>query len=270
MKEKLVVLGTGNATVTHCYNTCFALFDGEEYVLIDAGGGNGILKMLEDAEIPFHKIRNAFLTHRHTDHMLGMIWVLRMIGTLMTNDKYEGDFHLYGHSDVIRDLQVISDTTLDHRVTRHLGSRIKFIPVDDGETATLGKYLFTFFDIGSTKTRQFGFSTTLVSGETLTCLGDEPYNPICKTYVENVDWLLCEAFCLYSERERFQPYEKHHSTVKEACELAEELHVKNLVLWHTEDKNILRRKELYTNEGREFYTGRLFVPDDLDTLEFTS
>ena len=79
-------------------------------------------------------------------------------------------------------------------------------------------------------------------------------------------WLLHEAFCLYSEREIFKPYEKKHSTVKEACELAQSLHIPNLVLWHTEDKNIGRRKELYTAEGRDYYEGNLLVPDDGDVI----
>ncbi len=33
--------GTGNATVTNLYNTCFALRDGDEYFMVDAGGETG-------------------------------------------------------------------------------------------------------------------------------------------------------------------------------------------------------------------------------------
>ena len=55
---------------------------------------------------------------------------------------------------------------------------------------------------------------------------------------------------LLHQADIFHPYEKHHSTEKDACELAEELHVKNLLLYHTEDNNISQRKELYYNEGR--------------------
>lgn len=40
--EQLIVLGTGNAQAIHCYNTCYAMKKGEEYFLVDAGGGNGI------------------------------------------------------------------------------------------------------------------------------------------------------------------------------------------------------------------------------------
>ena len=35
---KLTILGTGNAKVTKCYNTCFALNEDKEYFMIDGGG----------------------------------------------------------------------------------------------------------------------------------------------------------------------------------------------------------------------------------------
>ena len=79
-------------------------------------------------------------------------------------------------------------------------------------------------------------------------------------------WLLSEAFCLYGEAERFKPYEKHHSTVREACQLAQEMGVPHLVLWHTEETHLSQRKALYTAEGRDFYSGDLYVPDDLDVI----
>ena len=50
--EKLIILGTGNANATKCYNTCLALQNERGYFLVDAGGGNGILVQLEKAGIP--------------------------------------------------------------------------------------------------------------------------------------------------------------------------------------------------------------------------
>ena len=84
--------------------------------------------------------------------------------------------------------------------------------------------------------------------------------------MEGSTWLLHEAFCLYSQADLFSPYEKHHSTVKDACELAEQLKVKNLLLYHTEDKNIKNRKELYLAEGKKYYHGNLYVPNDLESF----
>jgi glycerol-3-phosphate dehydrogenase len=49
--------------------------------------------------------------------------------------------------------------------------------------------------------------------------------------------------------------------------VASELGVKNLLLYHTEDKNIARRKELYTAEAKNFFEGEICVPNDLETIE---
>lgn len=76
-----------------------------------------------------------------------------------------------------------------------------------------------------------------------------------------------EAFCLHGQADIFHPYEKHHSTVMDACRLAEELNVQNILLYHTEDKNIRDRKKLYLQEGRNYFHGNIYVPDDLETLE---
>ncbi len=108
----------------------------------------------------------------------------------------------------------------------------------------------------------------LGDGRKLTCCGDEPYNDREeKQYAADSDWLLHEAFCLDGQADIFHPYEKHHSTVKDACELAERLHVKNLLLYHTEDKNIDRRQELYRAEGEQYFTGKLYIPEDMDVIE---
>ena len=82
--------------------------------------------------------------------------------------------------------------------------------------------------------------------------------------------MLHEAFCRYSDRETYKPYEKHHSTVKDACELAKRLKVPNLILYHTEDHHIAERKALYGAEGRQYYSGRLEIPDDLEVFYILS
>lgn len=264
---KLTILGTGNAAVTEVYNTCFAFSDGDRHFLVDAGGGNQILKRLKDAGIPLQDIHDIFLTHEHIDHLLGLIWLVRMIGQNMNKGKYEGDLRIYCHSDLIPVIRTITDLTIQKKVTKHIGERILLIPVGHGETKEILDCPVTFFDIFSTKAKQYGFTMRLPGGVKFTCAGDEPYNEQDRPFVEGSDWLMHEAFCLYAEADVFGPYEKHHSTVKEACQTAEELGIPNLILYHTEDKNIARRKELYTGEGQAFYHGNLYVPDDMETFE---
>ena len=62
---------------------------------------------------------------------------------------------------------------------------------------------------------------------------------------------------------------KAHRTEKQMTQefVAETLGVKNLVLYHTEDKSIESRKQAYTAEAKEYYHGNVFVPDDLDVID---
>lgn len=264
--DKLIVLGTGNAAVTRCYNTCFAVDTPDGLIMCDAGGGNGILAQLEKADIPLERIRHLILTHAHCDHLLGAVWLMRMIATRMNGGSYEGTWHIWCDHTVREGLVAMAQVTLQKKMTDHIGSRILFHDITDGHTESLCGHTVTFFDIHSTKLKQFGFTLTLSDGRKLCCLGDEPYNPLCRRYAAGAAWLLSEAFCLYGDRERFKPYEKHHSTVKEACELAQTLGTPHLVLWHTEDKQLSERKALYTAEGRAYYTGDLHVPNDLEVI----
>lgn len=263
-EETLILLGTGNATVTKCYNTCFAIKTGKEYFLIDTGGGNGIMAQLEKAEIPMEAIHEIFMSHEHTDHLLGLVWLIRMIATKMKKGQYEGNLNIYCHEELKETILTIAKLTVQGKFFKMIGERIFFHPVADGEKRNILGYDIQFFDIRSTKAKQFGFTMNLKNGKKFTFVGDEPYQDHEKEYAEGADWLLHEAFCLYRDRDIYKPYEKHHTTVKEACENAEMLGAKNLILYHTEDKNILNRKELYTEEGKQYYHGNLLVPNDLE------
>lgn len=264
---KLTMLGTGNAMVTECYNTCFILSQENQYFLVDGGGGNGLLKQLKKAGINWKDIRQIFLTHRHIDHLPGIIWMVRLITQAMSRGNYEGEACIYAHRELTEIIRNISEMLLQKKQTDFIGKRLHLIPVEDGEEKEILGHKTVFFDIQSTKTKQFGFTMYLDQEEKLTCCGDEPFKECEESYARNSKWLLHEAFCLYSQADQFKPYEKHHSTVKDACELARRLGVSNLILYHTEDKNIEKRKELYTAEGVRYFSGNLYVPEDLESFE---
>lgn len=269
MTEALYVFGTGNANAMNCYNTCFALREDRngEFLLVDAGGGNGILRILRDMEVPLTRIHHMIVTHEHTDHILGVVWMIRMIAASIKQQKYEGNLYVYGHKELLDKLRTLCRLTIQGKFCALFDHRIQFVEVTDGQELAVWDHAVTFFDIHSTKARQFGFSLTLHSGRRLVCLGDEPYNPLCRRYAEVADWLLSEAFCLYADRERFKPYEKSHSTAMDAARQARELGVGHLILWHTEDSDLLHRKERYTREASYEFTGPIYVPDDGEIIQ---
>lgn len=264
--EKINILGTGCAMVTKCYNTCFTLSNGEEHFLVDTGGGNTILTNLEKLNIPIIKIHHVFISHRHNDHITGIIWIIRAIAQQIINGKYEGNLKIYCHKENIEAIRILSSLLLDKKFTNYIDDKILFIEINHDHKEKILTWDIEFFDIGSTKQLQFGFTTILNNKKKITFLGDEPYREVLFDYANEADYLLHEAFCLYSQREIFKPYDKHHVTVKEACENAARLKVKNLIMYHTEDKNIVERKKLYTEEGREYFMGNILVPDDLEVI----
>ena len=295
--NQITMLGTGNATVSRIYNTCFLLQTPGSLMLVDAGGGNGILAQLRKANVQISDIHHLFVTHAHTDHVLGVIWVIRMVAQCK---GYEGLLHVYGNDKVMKVIKTIIDMILAKKQLAKVAERVVFHQLEDGECFEVGDMKLECFDIQSTKEKQFGFRAELPEDSennasennasennasennasennasednhakplVLACLGDEPYNEQNRRYIEGADWMMCEAFCLYADRDTFKPYEKCHSTALDAGKLAEELGVKNLILYHTEEKTLDNRKDNYTREAAENFKGRIFVPDDLEVIE---
>ena len=267
---QITMLGTGNATVSQIYNTCFVLQTPSTLMLVDAGGGNGILAQLKKVNVRIADIHHLFVTHAHTDHVLGVIWVIRMVAQCK---GYEGLLHVYGNDKVMKVIKTIIDMILAKKQLAKVAERVVFHQLEDGDCFEVGDMKLECFDIQSTKEKQFGFRAELPSSDesgkplVLACLGDEPYNEQNRRYIVGADWMMCEAFCLYADRDTFKPYEKCHSTALDAGKLAEELGVKNLILYHTEEKTLANRKENYTREAAKNFKGRIFVPDDLEVIE---
>ena len=268
--NQITMLGTGNATVSQIYNTCFVLQTPSTLMLVDAGGGNGILAQLKKVNVRISDIHHLFVTHAHTDHVLGVIWVIRMVAQCK---GYEGLLHVYGNDKVMKVIKTIIDMILAKKQLAKVAERVVFHQLEDGDCFEVGDMKLECFDIQSTKEKQFGFRAELPSSDesdkplVLACLGDEPYNEQNRRYIVGADWMMCEAFCLYADRDTFKSYEKCHSTALDAGKLAEELGVKNLILYHTEEKTLANRKENYTREAAENFKGRIFVPDDLEVIE---
>ena len=216
--NQITMLGTGNATVSQIYNTCFVLQTSSTLMLVDAGGGNGILSQLKKVNVQISDIHHLFVTHAHTDHVLGVIWVIRMVAQCK---GYEGLLHVYGNDKVMKVIKTIIDMILAKKQLAKVAERVVFHQLEDGDCFEVGDMKLECFDIQSTKEKQFGFRAELpavsedsavsdnassdASGKplVLACLGDEPYNEQNRRYIVGADWMMCEAFCLYADRDTF-------------------------------------------------------------------
>lgn len=264
--EQLTALGTGYAVATKCYTTCFTISDGQEHFMIDTGGGSGVLTNLEKLGISVNQVHHIFLSHCHTDHVLGAVWMLRMIGHSMQRGSYQGTLHLYCHQDIADGLWQMCQFMLPGRLLPLFGERILFHCLADGITFDILGRRTVFFDTCSKKTKQFGVQLQLLNGKSFTYLGDEPYREDCAAYAAGVDYLMHEAMCLTSQEEQYHPHPIQHSTVKDAAQCAAALQAKNLIMHHTEDEHLAQRKTTYAAEARQYFDGGVYVPDDLEVI----
>lgn len=264
--EKIIVLGTGAANAIN--NTCFVLEDNNNnYLLVDTEGGNVILKQLKSANIDLNKIHNIFISHKHLDHILGMVWIYRHIDMAMSKGIYEGNLNIYCHDEVAEILRWQIHKLLRSEQQKFIDKRIFINVVNDHEKVKVLDYNLEFLDVKSKFDKQYGFKTTLNSGKTLSFLGDEPLDTKLYDDVKGSDYLLHEAFCLETESDVFKPIQKGHDTVKSASIKAQKTGVKNLILWHCHENLGKNRKERYISEAKEVFTGNIYVPDDFDIIE---
>ena len=119
--SRITMLGTGNAMCVNCFNTCFYLKTPGGGMLVDGGGGNGILSQLTKADIPFADIRHMFVTHSHTDHILGAIWMMRKISPMIFKGKHKGPFTIYCNDVVRHALYTMGELMIPSKIFASIG-----------------------------------------------------------------------------------------------------------------------------------------------------
>ncbi len=265
--EKINVLGTGAGITVECYSTCFTIQNDDKYLLVDTGSGNQLLNNLEISKIGIDKIHDLFISHKHIDHLLGIFTLLRKIFQNMSRNQYEGEFNIYCDKEIKGIVDTFIASTFHENHEQQYKEYVKYIFLENNQKLNIIGYNVEVLDLYSTECKQYGFKTCLNNEKELVFLGDVPCSRNIYDKVRNATWMLHEAMCLEEEEQTIKAREKNHSTVKDVAEVAENLNVKNLVLWHTWDNNIKQRKELYTNEAKKYFNGNVYVPNDLEEIE---
>ena len=265
--EKIIMLGTGMGITLDLYNTCFVIKNDNGNFLIDTGGSVEIVKRLKQVDININEINHIFISHSHTDHILGLIWIFKtpiIFKKLMNESNI--NINIYCNDVVYESIIAIAKASLPSILVEAILKNVNFHILKNEEEIEINGINYKFFDINAKDTKQFGFEC-IINGKRLMFLGDETIKPSLYEMVKGADYAMHEAFCLDSEESIFHAYEKNHSTVKSASKIMNELEVKNLILYHTEESHGEKRKELYTPEGKENLNGNIIVPDDFDIIE---
>lgn len=263
---KIIMLGTGHGTTIDLYNTCFAIQNDQGVFLIDTGGSIEIIKRLDLSGIKLEDIKNIFISHSHTDHILGLIWMFKKLYRMAMHEEVKEKINIYCNDVVCEAIKEVSNHILPPKLMDAIYSITNFVVLNNYDNYTINGTSYEFFDIFAKGTKQFGFECNL-DGNRFIFLGDEPLNPLLNERVKDADYVTHEAFCLDKEENIFHAYEKNHSTALSAAKTMNNLDVKNLILYHTEESHGSNRKSLYCEEAESIFSGNVLVPDDLETIQ---
>lgn len=231
-------------------------------LLVDAGGGNGIVGRLLSCDIRPDELRNLFITHSHADHILGAVWIVRAVNKAIDDGTRTERMRVLGDTDTLHALITICRLTLLPRHYTQMNRNFDFIDVRKQPVQIIDGAKFEFFNVGSENVSQTGFRTVLSNGQSLAVTGDEALTASNLHHCRDFDWVVCGAFCRQADAEIFRPYEKHHFTVADVARAAESARVRNLVIVHCEDTDLDKRDSLYAAEAAAYFSGRVITPRD--------
>ncbi len=264
--NKIIMLGTGNGGTMDLFNTCFLVQNENGNFLVDTGGSIEIIKRLKEMNVDYKSISHIFISHSHTDHVLGLFWYFKKLGVSAMHGLIKDKINIYCNDEVFTTITEVSKHILPASLMKSVNEIVNYKILNDGDKYNINGIEYQFFDTLAKGAKQFGFRCEL-NGNRLAFLGDETLNPVLYESIRNYDYVMHEAFCLEEEEHIFHAYEKNHSTTKSVGEVMNKLNIKNLILYHTEDSHKEARKELYTLEAQRYFNGNIIVPNDLEIIE---
>ena len=283
------ILGCGSALPTTRHNASSQIVKiGNKQFMIDCGEGTQL--QLRRRHIHFSFINHIFISHLHGDHCFGLIGLISTFGLLgrtaplhiyadamlekvmkpqldfyCKDIKYPLFFHSIDaskHSVIFEDNTITVETLpLNHRMPccgflfkekpkrRHLmGDVANFynIPIYQRQSIKDGADYITPEGVVIPNARLTKDADP--SRSYAYCSDTRPCPNICE-YLKDVDLLYHEATFAESEKERAKI--THHSTAKEAAEIAQKAGVKKLLIGHFSSR--YESEEQLQNEAREIF-----------------
>lgn len=262
---KIFMLGTGTASAVDIYHTCFVLEKNNKYFVVDGGGGSSVLAQLKKVHIDVSKINDIFLSHIHLDHCLGILWIIRKRNLSINNKVELPPLKVYGSKKTLSELKNLMAIVLKKEFKK-LGSEILFVELNNDDKLNINDIIFTFFDTLASKDEMFGFIAE-DSGKKLAFVGDETIKEPIVQKVKGCDLLMHDAFCVAGEFDDGFLKRTCHTTAEQAGSIATTACAKSLLLFHTMDNNLKKRKNLYTKKASINFSGKIYVPNDLEIIE---
>lgn len=251
---KIYTLGTG-APLSYTSATTGFLVEAEacESLLIDTCSGFELIRRLVSLDKTPEQHHHALLTHRHGDHIGGVMALAIAVNPL----------HLYGSQDVLDAAKDILRICFGESAFNVL-ERVHFHPLQSEQSYTIAGYTVRLFDV------DHRVPTTAVrlehKGKVVAFSADSVPCENLVRCAQDADLFFCDALCSSLDGVANVQDAKAllHPTSDEAAELASSAGAKALALVHlaryAKPENMLK-------EARAIFKGSVTIPNDLDCFE---
>ena len=174
--------------------------------LVDTGGGIEIINRLKAAQINYRDLRHIFISHSHTDHILGLFWLFKKLSRDFMHGEITEKINIYCNDVVYTAIREVAKYILPQKLIDAIYKNVEFKVLNDGDKYNIYGVDYTFFDLQARGTKLTGFECEL-NNKKFAFLGDETLNPNLYERIKGYDYVMHEAFCLDSEENTFLAYE---------------------------------------------------------------
>lgn len=265
---RVTLLGTGDPQPTmERFGPSILVQAGGENLLFDAG--RGCLQRLRQIEISYDKIDALFLTHLHSDHVVGLpdLW---LTGWLVSGRSIP--MNLFGPPGAIEmmnnlekafafDIKIrVAD---DHKPVQ--GSKFVLTEIEEGEIYNKNGVRVIAFKVDHhPDIPAFGFRIEY-DGHSVVLSGDTRYSENLISFAKGTDLLVHEVVIApytVSKTDPKYPVYAHHTTIEEAAKVFNAVKPRLAVYSHIvklyghNEKELLKRTQV-------IYPGPVIIGDDL-------
>jgi len=265
---KVTLLGTGTPQpIMERFGPSILVQAGNQSLLFDAG--RGCLQRLRQINLSYDKIDALFLTHLHSDHIVGLpdLW---LTGWLLSNRAAPLTvFGPVGTSDMVTYLQKAFSFDIKIRIEDDKaiadGSKLNVTEIQQGVIYEKDGVKVTAFEVDHAPVKPaFGFRIDY-KGHSVVLSGDTKYSDNLVTFARGTDLLIHEVVVAPDTLRKTDPKYSilaHHPTPEQTAKVFNEVKPKLAVYAHVV-KLYGRGEQELLKRTKANYPGRFIIGEDL-------
>ncbi len=264
---KVTLLGTGTPVpLMERFGPSILIQAGNETLLFDAG--RGCLQRLRQINVSYDKINALFLTHLHSDHIVGLpdLW---LTGWLLSRRSTQLNvFGPLGTDEMIMNLQKAYAFDIRMRIeddkTPKEGSKLLVCEIQEGVIYEKNGVKVIAFEVDHYPiVPAFGYRIEY-NGHSVVLSGDTRYSENLIKFGRGSDLLIHEVVIAPDTLSKINPdYHifAHHTTIEQACKIFNE--TKPMLAAYSHIVELHRNEQDLLERTKANYSGQFIIGEDL-------